>query len=299
MKRILLTGAFGTLGEAIREVGQDQYEFVCVDRIVPEGNPQAPLDVTDKKAVIAAAEGCDAIIHTAFFRTPWKPLKEAEANERFYHVNTIGTDNIFQAARVHQIPRVVVSSSMEVTIGTSWGAGGLGVIDEQSPPRLDSLYNLNKRLMETVASFYYQTAGITGCCLRYMEFSRNNRMKLGYALLARSLWRNDVARANLLAVESDRITCEPINIGPQTPLTNADVLESFTDYDGVVEKHFPGATKLLEEAGRHYGRAALWPVAKIDRARALLGWEPQWTFQTLLEALRAEAEAPAPVASRD
>jgi nucleoside-diphosphate-sugar epimerase len=197
-------------------------------------------------------------------------------------------DNCFQAALKHKIGRVVLSSSIEVTIGASWATGGMGVIDEDSPPRFDHFYNLNKLQAETTALYYYQTAGITSANLRYMEFSRRDKMEIGYGLLARSLWNHDVARANLCAVESERVQCEPINVGPKTPLTNDDIVASRKDYDAVIEKHFPGATELIEKAESRHRKAELWPVATIDRARALLGWEPEWTFATFLDALREE-----------
>jgi len=285
MKRILLTGAFGILGEAIQEEARGMYELVCADINVPQGREDEPADVNDKETVLALAEGCDAIIHTIKYRSEWDPENESKNSERFYRVNVIGADNVFQAAMKHGISRVVLSSSIEVSIGTAWNAGGAGVIDEGSPPRLDSLYNLNKLQVEMMASFYYHNFGITSACLRYMEFSRIDKMKLGYWLLARSLWRNDVARANLCALESDRITCEPINIGPKTPLTNADIIDSLADYDGVVEKYYPGATERIANVDGKYKKALLWPVASITRARRLLGWTPQWTFETFLEGL--------------
>lgn len=145
-----------------------------------------------------------------------------------------------------------------------------------------------RRYNKPMASYYYRTAGIVSASLRYMAFDPADKMMIGYGLLARSLWINDVARANLLALESDRITCEPINIGPKTPLTNVDIAESMKDYDAVVEKYFPGATALLEGRIKKKFRPPLWPVARIDRARALLGWEPEWTFGDYLDAVRNE-----------
>ena len=145
-----------------------------------------------------------------------------------------------------------------------------------------------RRYNKLMASYYYRTAGIVSASLRYMAFDPADKMMIGYGLLTRSLWINDVARANLLSLESDRITCEPINIGPKTPLTNVDIAESMKDYDAVVEKYFPGATALLEGRTKKKFRPALWHGACIDRARALLGWEPEWTFGDYLDAVRNE-----------
>lgn len=223
------------------------------------------------------------------FKAPIELHEVTDESERFYQVNVIGADNCFQAALKHKIGRVVLSSSMEIAIGASWSSGGMGVIAENAPPRFDHFYNLNKLQAETTALYYCQTAGITSASLRYMEFSPRDKMEIGYGLLARSFLARDVARANLCAVESERIQCEPINIGPKTPLTNDDIVASRKDYDAVVEKHFPGAIGLIEnDAQRRHRKVDLWPVATIDRARALLGWEPEWTFATFLDALREE-----------
>lgn len=289
MKKVLLTGAFGGLGSAIQEVGAGQYEFVCADINVPDDRSEDPINVTDKRAVTAAAAGCDAIIHTAFYKTPQYARDEPSDNsEEYYRVNLIGADNCFQAALSHNIKRVVLSSSMEITIGAAWSTGGAAMLGEDAPYAFDHFYNLTKAQIELMASYYHRNTGIICPCLRYMAFDPVDKMAIGYGLLARSIWTHDAARASLLALESDRVTCEPINIGPKTPLTSEDIAESLGNYDAVVEKYFPGATTLLEGRVKKKYRPPLWPVARIDRARALLGWEPEWTFGDYLDAVRNE-----------
>lgn len=64
-------------------------------------------DVVDTEGVIAAAQGCDAIVHMAGVLTPFcreDPIRGAM-------INVLGTLNAFEAARAADIGRVVYTSS--------------------------------------------------------------------------------------------------------------------------------------------------------------------------------------------
>ena len=58
--RILLTGACGMLGRAIRRVGAADHEFVLLD-ITEDASTEGGVcaSITDESAVFGAAEGCD------------------------------------------------------------------------------------------------------------------------------------------------------------------------------------------------------------------------------------------------
>jgi nucleoside-diphosphate-sugar epimerase len=101
-------------------------------------------------------------------------------------------------------------------------------------------------------------------------------------LLARSLAPSDVARAVLRVASMDGLRGDVFNIGPKTPLTNQDIIAAKTNPDAVVEKYFPGAVEVLKANGYKLTWDEFWPVTSIRKAKLILGWEPQYTFETWL-----------------
>ena len=130
--RVLLTGASGFLGGAIaarlvdegvqvRAMGRTDGSRKLVQRFGEQAKAVQWLiaDVAKGPDVIAAAEGCDALVHLAGQLTPFcqaDPIAGAM-------VNVMGTLNIFEAARRHDIGKVVYCSS----------GGVFGMDDNQVP----------------------------------------------------------------------------------------------------------------------------------------------------------------------
>ena len=95
----------------------------------------------------------------------------------------------------------------------------------------------------------------------------------------------DAAAANLIAATKAHIGYEVLNLGPETPLTRDDILRAATDPWGVVETHWPGASRVLKAHGITLSLDNFWPVIRIDRAKRVLGWRPAVTFETYLQSL--------------
>ena len=104
-------------------------------------------------------------------------------------------------------------------------------------------------------------------------------------LLARFVVPDDVARANLLAVERNESDFHVLHIGPDSPLTQADIVRAATDPLGVVDQYWPGASQALTAAGQTLSLGNFWPVTRIDRARIALGWRPQVGFADYLRSV--------------
>jgi len=95
----------------------------------------------------------------------------------------------------------------------------------------------------------------------------------------------DIARANLIAATKPGLAYEVLNLGPETPLTQEDIQQAVTDPDAVVEKYWPGAADVLKAHGVKLTLDDFWPVTRIDRAKRVLDWRPETTFETYLESL--------------
>lgn len=108
--RILITGGTGYLGRAIvRAVAARGHTPVVFARSAPaSGLPGALVggDIREAPAVRAAAEGCDAICHTAALVSVWRRRRED-----FDEVNIGGLQNVLAAATAARVPRLVYTSS--------------------------------------------------------------------------------------------------------------------------------------------------------------------------------------------
>ena len=113
--KILVTGGGGFLGQALcrslRARGHDVISFnrgryAALDAI---GVDQIQGDLAQRDAVIAAAQGCDAVFHNAAKAGAW-------GSYRSYHLaNVVGTDHVIAACRAHRIGRLVYTSTPSVT----------------------------------------------------------------------------------------------------------------------------------------------------------------------------------------
>lgn len=115
--RVLVTGGTGYLGQAIvhalLERGHVPVVFARAqqrpDVFVPKEESRRLFirgDVRDRDAVVAAAHGCDALIHTAALVSIWRP----DARD-FDDTNVGGLRHALEAVRTHGLQRMVYTSS--------------------------------------------------------------------------------------------------------------------------------------------------------------------------------------------
>ena len=280
-RKALLTGAAGCLGSAIRAVGADEFMFVCLD-VDPRNDPHVhPGSFTDGDLIDRLLPGCDVVFHTASLHGGHS---ESHTPTQFTETNVAGMVTLLEGCVRHGVKRVVFSSSMEVLIGRDWAASGMSVVDERTSPNPDWVYPLNKLLCEHLGAFYHYRRGLEFVALRYMAFGTLYPVP-GPTYLARWLAPEDVARANLLAATVPYLGYEIINIGPETPLTQQDIEQALRDPYAVLERYWPGATPILQKHKVEVRTKEFWPVTRIDRARRLLGWQPQETFEKYLQGL--------------
>jgi uronate dehydrogenase len=147
MKRILITGAAGIVARMIRPILRQTYSLRLSD-VAPVTDPVEPdelatADLGDMSAVRAAVSGVDGIIHLGAFplETDWETIHVA---------NIVGTYNLFEAARLEGVKRIVFASSGHATgfyPRTQAIAADVTV-------RPDSRYGLSKAFGEAAASLY-------------------------------------------------------------------------------------------------------------------------------------------------
>ena len=167
--KILLTGAAGCLGTAVRELAGETVDLICVD-VDPAGDPSIRQgSFTDASFIRELLEGCSAVIHTAAMHGGHR---KTHTPTQFTEVNVAGLVTLLELCRELGIGRFVFSSSIEVLVGRLWTASGMAVLDEDTTPKPDWIYPLNKLLGEQIGIYYFRRYGIEFVAFRYVGFGR-------------------------------------------------------------------------------------------------------------------------------
>lgn len=158
--RVLLTGAAGGLGQALREPLAGNCSVLRLSDRAPLGAPRAneeivQADLADPQAVTVAMEGVDAVVHMGGISVegPFEPILQA---------NIIGVYNLYEAARSVGVKRLVFASSNHVTGFYRQSE----TITADAPPRPDGFYGLSKAFGENLSRFYFDRYGIETACIR-------------------------------------------------------------------------------------------------------------------------------------
>ncbi|MDR5782235.1 NAD(P)-dependent oxidoreductase [Caballeronia sp. LZ065] len=161
-ERLLLTGAAGGVGQAIRHRVAEFARRVRVSDLPgvlgSEAAPHeeiVPCDLADREAVDALAKECDAVIHLGGVSVE-RPFEEVlEANIK-------GVFNLYEAARRQGVKRIVFASSNHVTGFYRQDE----VIDATARKRPDGYYGLSKSFGEDMAQLYFDRYGIETVSIR-------------------------------------------------------------------------------------------------------------------------------------
>ena len=165
MDRVLITGAAGTIGRALRQGLQDRVDALRLLDNAPLGTPRPgeeliTADIRDLGAVTAAMDGVDATVHLA-------GIPHEDSFHRILETNFVGTYNVYEAARNQGCPRVVFASSLHVT--GFYDAGDR--ISPQMPVRPDSFYGVSKACGENLGRLYADKHGLQVVCVRIGTFA--------------------------------------------------------------------------------------------------------------------------------
>ena len=160
VKRVLVTGAAGVIGTAVRQHLADRFEIHSLTRR-PADFPSFIADIVDLDAILPAFAGIDAVVHLAASITVDSAWDDVLQN------NLIGTYNIYEAARQQEVKAVVFASSNH-TIGMYEmdGAPDIYALDDPRvydhtvEVRPDSLYGVSKVYGEALGRLYHDLHGI-------------------------------------------------------------------------------------------------------------------------------------------
>ena len=162
--RVLVTGAAGGIGSVLRQAWRGRFPLlrladICTLGSAAPGEELVELDITEFEAVLAAVEQIDVVVHLAGVPTEDRFSRLLEANVR-------GTYNVFEAARLRGVRRVVFASTNHVT-GFYPRSQKIG---PSEPARPDSLYGATKVFGEALGRLYADKWGLEVVCVRIGSF---------------------------------------------------------------------------------------------------------------------------------
>jgi uronate dehydrogenase len=159
-RRLLLTGAAGGLGTQLRPRLAAYCQTLRVSDKTELGAAASSEELRvvaleDRAGMRALLEGVDAVVHLGGVSVegPFDPILTA---------NILGVYNLYEAARVHGVKRIVFASSNHVTGFYRQDE----VVSPGDPVRPDSYYGVSKAFGENLARFYWDRHGIETACLR-------------------------------------------------------------------------------------------------------------------------------------
>jgi nucleoside-diphosphate-sugar epimerase len=279
--QVVLTGGSGKLGRVcVADLLDHGYSVTNVDVVRPRDDlsPFVRADLTDMGQVMEALHqvddrhnGVDAVVHLAAIAAPGM----APGSELFRN-NTVSTYNIFAAAR-HLGVRNIVSASSETVLGLPFDVPPPYVpLDEDYPPRPESSYALSKAIGEEMArqfcrwdpetkivSLRFSNVILVSEYPAFLSFEQDpSRRKF-------NLWSYIDARDGAQAVR--KALEAPLKGAEIFIIANADTVMT-TPITQLMARFFP-EVPWRREVG------PLESVFSIDKARRLLGYEPQYSWR--------------------
>lgn len=259
------------------------YEVTNIDRAVPgiERRGFIRADLTDYGQTFAALHGHDAVIQLAANGEPdWDHLSGAAR----FHVNSLIAYNVFQAACFLGMKKVVWASS-ETVLGFPFDTVVPPVLptNDEDPPIPTSSYGISKAVTEDLARHMHRRYGVDFVGLRFSNIVYDTPGHTTSYERIPGFWGDPLSRSfNLWGYVDSRDTADSCVQALEAPIAGAEVM-TIAAADTVMKQTneelvalaFPGV-KLRPGTGPHD------TLSGIDRARRLIGYNPQWTWRRVL-----------------
>jgi UDP-glucuronate 4-epimerase len=286
-KSVLVTGAIGLIGNAVRRKLENRgTTVIAVDRAgtVLDGREVVECDVSDVHGLYALAHKHDigGIIHCAGFSGP---MVSPDHPVQIVQVNTLGTTNIAELARLIGNVRIVFAST-----ATAYGATLGGPVPENAILLPSSMYGASKAAAEHLLNGYRSQFGVdtvslrfswvygprrsTSCIIRQILVDslqgKTTHIPYGRDFYRQYMHIDDAADAMIAALDSTNLPQQAYNITGGTRLTLSEVAD-------VVKRVVPGVNVRLAD-GDDPGDVPQG-YFDISAAKRDLGYEPKVSLE--------------------
>ncbi len=292
---VLLTGGLGLTGSWVAyylaAAGKDvivlDRERLRKDYLDPVREhirfyPGDPTDIRAAFEVFAEnRNGIEGVIHLARVETHKWPYA-------FASVNVMGLVNMLEAARLHEVNKVVMRSS-----GAVYGGRG-GPLQETAPSHPVDLYGASMSAAEMIGLQYAKEAGML---LRIVRTSQvygpgkipgrgelfsplageaSIEMPSGWDDRRDLTYVKDAARGILLVYQAEKTDFQLFNISGGVAYSMEDIVEA-------VKEHCTGPVKVKIGSGLSSPRFASGGPLDLTRAREVLGYRPEYNLERGLD----------------
>lgn len=262
-------------------------------------------DIRDKELLNNLVDGVDVIFHLAAQIHVDRSYIEPELT---WDINVKGTQNILEAARFHDVKRVIVASSSEV-----YGTAQFVPMTEAHPLQAPHPYGASKIAMDRMCSAYQKTYGMDIVIMRPFNIFGQRQRDIGYgaviSLFTRRVLNNvppmiygdgsqrreyvfikDIVRAYDLVFTHHGLVHEPVNFATGKDYSIKELAEMIIKISGKdiepvhVEKRMAEVDRLCGDATRAkeiYGWTPL--VTMEDGLREFINWYKTYGFERGLD----------------
>jgi nucleoside-diphosphate-sugar epimerase len=271
--KVVVTGASGKAGRAVvSDLLEHDHDVLAVDVVSPAEPSATSLvaDLTDFGQTVECLAGAAAVVHLAAI-----PASGIRTEETTFRTNTLTTYNVFEAARLLGLGRVVWASS-ETILGLPFDRElpAYAPIDEEHPAYPESSYAISKLLSEELARQLHRWTGTPHVALRFsnimepQDYERFPSFWEDPHLRRWNLWgyidARDVAESCRLALDAG-VGAEHFILAAADTVMNRPSRELMAEvYPSVPYRPTDGDFDTL---------------LSIQKAGKLLGYVPRWSWR--------------------
>ncbi len=244
MKKILITGGAGLVGSVLQNGLKEKYDIRLLDQRKVDGADSYVGDINNLESIISAFKDVDTVVHLAGDRRTYGEWDSILKN------NLVGVYNIYEAAKLNGVKRVVFASSQHATGGfydvEPWSFIDKGEydklpedykpLDENCRIRPDSYYGASKAFGEALGSYYSDFYNLSTIHIRIGWVISDDNPSFSPASL--NLWL------------SHKDTCQIIDLS-----INASDKIKYDVFYAISDNH--------------------WKIWSIDKAKKILGYKPK------------------------
>lgn len=305
-KKILVTGADGFIGSHLVEALLEEKAIVkafcfynsfnsCgwLDTFSKDQLSQVDIfmgDIRDPHGTDIALKGMDIVFHlAALIGIPYS----YQAPDNYVDTNIKGTVNVLQAARRHNLGKVIITSTSEV-----YGSALYIPIDEKHPLQGQSPYSATKIAADKIALSFYHSFNMPVTIVRPFNtygprqsaravipaiiiqlLSGAKQLKLGSLCPLRDMvYIKDTVNGFIKIAKSDNAIGEEINIATQKEFTIRQIA------DKLIQIINPGAKIILDDSRLRPKKSEVQRLkGNNKKITQLTGWEPRYDLDKGLE----------------
>jgi UDP-glucose 4-epimerase len=304
---VLVTGSAGHLGEALMRTLRSQGRPARGLDIKPSPFTDLVGSIADRAFVTDNLNGISAVIHAA---TLHKPHVATHSRQDFIDTNITGTLNLLEQAVAAGVGAFVFTSTTSAFGSALSPASDVPAVwvTEDVAPIARNIYGTTKVMAENLCEQVHRANGLPVIVLRTSRFfpeadddaAKRSQYETANAQANELLYRRadiaDIVSAHLLALaRAPAKGFARYIISATSPFSRDDLPALRRDAIGVVRRHFPEAEALYAARGWNlFG--SIDRVYVNARARAELGWQPQYDFRHVLACLRRGEDFRSPLA---